>query len=94
MVEPRSNLPPLLLRLGERRAESLDYVGVSFGLTLPLLKFWKRASFVPVYLRQTASELTGEHTCIVLRMMKKRKSVDDEAERDGSKSLYFESICI
>ena len=41
----------LLLKLSERRAEKLDYLGVSFGLTGPLLKFWKKAGFIPVYLR-------------------------------------------
>ena len=66
-IEPRSNLPPLLLRLQERRAEQLDYLGVSFGLTLSLLKFWKRLGFVPVYLKQTTNDLTGEHSCIMLK---------------------------
>ncbi|CAD6186507.1 unnamed protein product [Caenorhabditis auriculariae] len=66
-IEPRSGLPPLLLRLQERCPEKLDYLGVSFGLTLPLLKFWKRAEFVPVYLRQNPNELTGEYTCIMLK---------------------------
>lgn len=50
-IEPRKSLPPLLLKLTERRPESLSYIGVSYGLTLPLLKFWKRGGFVPVYLR-------------------------------------------
>lgn len=50
-IEPRKSLPPLLLKLSERRPERLAYIGVSYGLTLPLLKFWKRAGFVPVYLR-------------------------------------------
>jgi len=50
-VEPRSSLPPLLLKLSERQPECLDYIGVSFGITEQLLKFWKRANFVPVYLR-------------------------------------------
>lgn len=50
-IEPRKSLPPLLLKLTERRPERLAYIGVSYGLTLPLLKFWKRAGFVPVYLR-------------------------------------------
>lgn len=50
-IEPRKSLPPLLLKLTERRPEKLSYIGVSFGLTLPLLKFWKKAGFVPVYLR-------------------------------------------
>ncbi len=60
-------MPPLFSKLSERRPEILDYVGVSYGLTQPLIKFWKRASFAPVYLRQTANDLTGEHTCVMIR---------------------------
>lgn len=29
--------------------------------------FWKRSGYVPLYVRQTASELTGEHTCVMVR---------------------------
>ncbi|XP_066257074.1 RNA cytidine acetyltransferase isoform X1 [Euwallacea similis] len=68
-IEPRKSLPPLLLKLSERPPEKLDYIGVSFGLTEQLLKFWKRASFVPVYLRQTTNDLTGEHSCIMLNVL-------------------------
>lgn len=50
-VEPRKNLPPLLLKLNERPPEILDYIGVSFGVTPSLFKFWKKVDFVPVYLR-------------------------------------------
>lgn len=39
-IEPRKALPPLLLKLSERTPEKLDYIGVSFGLTEGLLKFW------------------------------------------------------
>jgi N-acetyltransferase 10 len=60
-------MPPLFSKLSECRPDNLDYVGVSYGLTQPLHKFWKRASFVPVYLRQTPNELTGEHSCVMLR---------------------------
>jgi N-acetyltransferase 10 len=49
-VRDMNELPPLFAKLAERRAEKLDYVGVSYGLTKPLHKFWKRASFAPVYL--------------------------------------------
>ncbi|XP_001607707.1 RNA cytidine acetyltransferase [Nasonia vitripennis] len=65
-IEPKSSLPPLLLKLSERKPEHLDYLGVSFGVTESLLKFWKRAKFIPVYLRQTTNEITGEHSCIML----------------------------
>jgi N-acetyltransferase 10 len=52
-IEPRKNLPPLLSKLSERKAERLSYLGVSFGLTSDLLRFWKRLGFLPTYLRQT-----------------------------------------
>ncbi|KAL6425941.1 hypothetical protein ACFW04_008920 [Cataglyphis niger] len=65
-IEPRSSLPPLLLKLSERHPEHLDYIGVSFGVTEQLLKFWKRSNFIPIYLRQTANDITGEHSCIMI----------------------------
>ncbi|VDK71774.1 unnamed protein product [Litomosoides sigmodontis] len=88
VIEPRSNLPPLLHRLSERRAEKLDYIGVSFGLNLPLLKFWKRAGFVPVYLRQSVCDITGEHTCIMLKDMNKDEENLDEGTASWL-SLYW-----
>ncbi|KAJ7447247.1 GNAT acetyltransferase 2-domain-containing protein [Mycena latifolia] len=66
-VRAVSSMPPLLQRLSERKPEILDYLGVSYGLTGQLLRFWKRAGYVPLYLRQTASELTGEHSCVMVR---------------------------
>lgn len=62
-------MPPLFSKLSERRPHPLDYIGVSFGLTPPLHKFWKRARFAPVYLRQTPNDLTGEHSCVMLRAL-------------------------
>lgn len=78
MVTPRKNLPPLLLRLSERPAEKLDYLGVSYGLTPQLLKFWKRAGFIPVYLRQTPNDLTGEHSCIMLKSLQEEEESEQE----------------
>lgn len=66
-LQPRKNLPPLLCKLSERRPETLQWIGVSFGLTGSLLKFWKRSKYIPMYLRQTANELTGENTIIMLK---------------------------
>ncbi|KAL4784170.1 GNAT acetyltransferase 2-domain-containing protein [Aspergillus varians] len=63
------SMPPLFGKLSERRPDDLDYLGVSYGLTGPLHKFWKRASFSPVYLRQTSNDLTGEHSCVMLRTL-------------------------
>ncbi|KAH3752617.1 RNA cytidine acetyltransferase-like [Dreissena polymorpha] len=68
-ITPRKDLPPLLMKLSERQAEKLDYLGVSYGMTSDLLRFWKKCGFVPVYLRQTANELTGEYSCIMLKSL-------------------------
>lgn len=38
----------------------LHYMGVSFGLTQQLFNFWQRAGYEPLYVRQNASETTGE----------------------------------
>lgn len=38
VIAPRVSLPPLLSELSERKAETLDYIGVSFGLTASLLR--------------------------------------------------------
>lgn len=65
-VRDINKMPALFARLSEVRPPTLDYIGVSYGLTQSLLKFWKRANFSPVYLRQTANDLTGEHTCVML----------------------------
>ncbi|XP_045539427.1 RNA cytidine acetyltransferase [Papilio machaon] len=68
-IVPRTKPPTLLKRLTEVSPEHLDYLGTSFGLTESLLKFWKSQKYVPVYLSQKANELTGEHSCIMLRAM-------------------------
>lgn len=73
-IAPRKNLPPLLLKLNERKPEKLDYIGVSYGLTNDLLRFWKKCEFIPVYLRQTANDLTAEHSCIMLKELNMDKS--------------------
>jgi len=78
-VRDINSMPPLFSRLSERRPQTLDYLGVSFGLTPPLHKFWKRASFAPVYLRQTPNELTGEHSCIMIRTLASPSGTTNDA---------------
>jgi len=64
-----SSLPPLLQGLSTLKPPQLDYVGVSYGLTSPLLRFWKKAKYFPLYVRQTKNELTGECTCVMLKSL-------------------------
>ncbi|KAJ3865840.1 GNAT acetyltransferase 2-domain-containing protein [Lentinula novae-zelandiae] len=77
-VRAPNAMPPLLQRLSERRPEQLDYLGVSYGLTGSLLRFWKRLSFVPLYIRHTPSDLTGEHTCVMVRGLNSTTEVEME----------------
>ncbi|ORX58725.1 DUF699-domain-containing protein [Hesseltinella vesiculosa] len=75
-VRDPSKMPPLLTKLADKPAPRLDYLGVSFGLTSSLHKFWKRAGFVPLYLRQTANDLTGEHTCVMIKTLAEADAED------------------
>lgn len=83
-IMPRKDLPPLLLKLSERKPEKLDYLGVSYGLTSSLLKFWKKAGYAPVYLRQTPNDLTGEHSCIMLKMLHVEDKEEEEEDKDNT----------
>jgi len=69
-LAPRKSIPQLLLKLSQRSAEKLDYIGVSYGLTKTLLPFWRKTGFVPVYISQKENSLTGEHSCIMLKSIR------------------------
>lgn len=72
VIKPRKLRKPLLSSLPERKAEQLDYLGVSFGVTDQLYRFWQRSQFVPLYVRLTTNEITGEHSCIMVRAMSQK----------------------
>lgn len=67
-LKPRKKLPPLLLPAGQHPTPRLHWLGVSYGVTGQLLRFWDRCGFNLVYMRQTANELTAEHTGIMLKV--------------------------
>ncbi|KAK7358902.1 hypothetical protein VNO77_00843 [Canavalia gladiata] len=83
-VKPRTDLPHLLVHLRERRPEKLHYIGVSFGLTLDLYRFWRKHKFAPFYIGQIQNSVTGEHTCMILKPLN-----NDEIEADGSNQWGF-----
>jgi N-acetyltransferase 10 len=66
-LEPRKKVKPLLKKLSEIRPEKLDYIGTSFGITPSLYKFWNKAGFDTLYIKQSASEITGEYSAIMLK---------------------------
>jgi len=77
-LKPRKKLPPLLLPLSAVPTPKLDWLGTSFGLTPSLHNFWHRkVGMTMMYLRQTANELTGEHSAIMIRALPRRSGWDD-----------------
>ncbi|VEU23397.1 DEKNAAC104576 [Brettanomyces naardenensis] len=78
-------LPPLFINLAHKAPYYLQYMGVSYGLTQPLMKFWKNGGYTPVYLRQTANDLTGEHTCVMLKVLQGR---EDHWLKDFAKDFH------
>ncbi|KIY73854.1 putative nucleolus protein [Cylindrobasidium torrendii FP15055 ss-10] len=77
-IRSPNSMPPLLQRLSERKPEALEYLGVSYGMTGQLLRYWKRLGFVPLYIGQRANDLTGEHTSVMIRGL--NSSVDSDLE--------------
>lgn len=76
-LKPRKQLPPLLSPLTDVKTPRLDWIGTSFGLTLELHRFWRRAGMRMLYLRQTKNDLTGEHSAIMARALPRRTGYDD-----------------
>jgi hypothetical protein len=72
----------LLRKLSEVRPERLDWLGVSFGITLELLRFWKKAHFTPIYVRQTAVRGFG------------RRQRERERERERGYVCVCVCVCV
>ncbi|KMZ65720.1 hypothetical protein ZOSMA_30G00010 [Zostera marina] len=68
-ITSKANLPPLLVHLSTRKPEQILYIGVSFGLTRDLFRFWRKHGFVPFYICQIPNNVTGEHNCMVLKAL-------------------------
>jgi len=66
-IKPKKGLKPLMQPLSKRRPLNVHYLGTSYGMTKELYKFWSDNKFVPLYIRQTLNELTGEHTCVMVK---------------------------
>ena len=63
----RSGLPPLLTAAADMTPPPLHWLGAAFGLTPGLFAFWSKAGYSPLYVRSTPSDVTGEHSAIMLR---------------------------
>ncbi|TBU06459.1 helicase [Hamiltosporidium magnivora] len=57
----------LLYSLKDILIPKIEWIGSSFGVTSHLLFFWKKLNFLQIYLKQTPSKITGEHSVIVIK---------------------------
>ena len=71
----RTGLPPLLTDAADAAPPPLHWIGAAFGVTPSLFAFWSKTGHAPVYVRQTPSDVTGEHSVIVLRALTKGPGV-------------------
>uniref|UniRef100_F7FA29 RNA cytidine acetyltransferase n=1 Tax=Macaca mulatta TaxID=9544 RepID=F7FA29_MACMU len=86
VITPRKDLPPLLLKLNERPAERLDYLGC-----LPFINdglFKKRGSWCQLNLYVVQNDLTGEHSCIMLKTL----TDEDEADQGGWLAAFWKDF--
>ncbi|RLN30293.1 UPF0202 protein [Panicum miliaceum] len=91
-IKHRANLPPLLVHLRERHPEKLHYLGVSFGLTQELFRFWRKHNFYPFYVGQIPSAVTGEHTCMVLRPLNSDEIEVSESNKCGFLDPFYQDF--
>ena len=66
-IKPRKKLRPLLTKLSDVKPPFVYYLGTAFGLTKELFNFWRKADFYPLYLKLSENDITGEHSCIMLK---------------------------
>ena len=57
----------LVSHVYEHCREMFDYLGVSFGITLPLVRFWKANGFTAVKLGMKEDHVTGLYSVVMLR---------------------------
>ncbi|KAK2565431.1 RNA cytidine acetyltransferase [Acropora cervicornis] len=88
-ISPKSNLPPLLLKLSERPAEQLDYLGVSYGLTVQLLRHNELTDFRRRFLSLLSYQFHSFPPSLALSMLKIK---DLKQEKKGLSKADLESV--
>jgi len=63
----------------EAKESKLDWIGVSFGATPRLLKFWVRNDFIPLHISLERNTISGEYSVILVKPLsnKAKKIVKD-----------------
>ena len=70
LLKPKKKLKPLLSCLSDVKPSFVHWIGTAFGLTKELFNFWKKNDFHPVYLKLSENDITGEHSCIMMKPLR------------------------
>jgi tRNA(Met) cytidine acetyltransferase len=71
----------LLDEIEKERADEVDWLGVGFGATPRLLRFWEANGYRTVHISTTRNARSGEHSAVMLRPTS--AAGEDLAERHG-----------
>jgi tRNA(Met) cytidine acetyltransferase len=73
----------LAIELHDQLFSSYDWVGVSYGVTVKLMKFWRKFDFKPVHIRPIQTLETGEWNIVVIHPLKNpAETIVDQASAD------------
>ncbi len=70
IIKPKKKLRPLLSQLADVKPTLAHWIGTAFGLTKELFNFWRKSNFHPVYLKLSENDITGEHSCIMMKPLR------------------------
>ncbi|KAL0211923.1 hypothetical protein RCL1_005549 [Eukaryota sp. TZLM3-RCL] len=87
-----SSSPTLLSSLSDLCPWRLHWIGSSFGLSCPLLRFWKNSGYNLVHTRLSSSDVTGEHSGIVLKAITSRPALPEETVFIESNKDFLEPL--
>jgi N-acetyltransferase 10 len=81
----KKKLKPLLSKLEDVKPNFIYYLGTSFGLTKNLFNFWNKNGYKPLYLALASNDITGEHSCIMLKPIREGniKTLSDVIDSDN-----------
>jgi tRNA(Met) cytidine acetyltransferase len=73
----------LAIELQDQMFSSYDWVGVSYGATVKLMKFWRKFNYKSVHIRPIKTLETGEWNIVVIRpLVPSAKAIIDQASAD------------
>lgn len=85
----KKKIPPLLKVASSLRPPKIDYLGVAFGLTSKLFRFWVKNGFGSLYIRQSKNSVTGEHSVVMVKPLSTTSAEAASEDADPVKNINF-----